>query len=318
MALNPHTTTKEERKMRIIDYLTNDSNKEVNDVLQYCKNEGIGSKSTVTEAIKELLAEGKLNSGKKRKNSKSYSLSVNSDNLLLIIPKDLDKIFEQFKIFVDKVKQVEKKKKFKNRVKIDASGTSKKTNLVQKDSASLLQYDIIEIINDVYLFYFVVILPVRLHNENLINRLYSTYFNKISEMYSYTISDLSTENPLFNSDTDQQLLLYVNYMDSKGQNLWGRLYEIVKISEKMQIEDDLDDLLKLLWSKNTEPFLLLYKQIETSDTKLLLSANYRDLDTNSKYDADKKIEEFLYKIKNDKNEIVQRINGIQLPGDDNI
>ncbi|WP_134482702.1 hypothetical protein [Candidatus Nitrosocosmicus franklandus] len=318
MALNPYTTTKEDRKNRIIDYLTNEGNKRVKDVLNYCIKEGIGSKSTVTEAIQELLAEGILNSGKERRNSKSYSLSVNSDNLLLVIPKDLDNIFEQFKKFIDKVKQFEKKKKFENRIEIEAIGTSKKANLVQKDGASLLQYDMIEIINDVYLFNFVVILPARLHDENLINRLYSIYFNKISEMYLYVISDLSTENSPFNSDIDQQLLLYVNYMDSKGQNLWGRLYEIVKISEIMQIEDDLDNLLKLLWSKNTEPFLLLYKQIETSETKLLLSANYRNLDTVSKYDTDKKIEEFLYNLKKDKDQVIQRTMGFQIAESDNI
>ncbi|MDR4491597.1 MAG: hypothetical protein R2685_11965 [Candidatus Nitrosocosmicus sp.] len=313
MALNPYRTTKEERKSRIIIYLTEYPDKEVKDVLNYCEKEEIGSKSTVTEAIKELLAEGKLNSGKKKKNSKSYSLSVNLDNLLLIIPKDLDEIFEQFKIFINKVKQVKRIKKFNNN---DITGIDNETTI--DDHLSLLQYDIVEIINDVYLFYFVIILPNQLDNDNLIAKLYSIYFGKISEMYSYIASDLYPENNSSDFDINLRFQLYNNYLYSKQLALSGKVSEVVKISEENNIEDDLDNLLRLLWSKNKVAFLLLYKQAETSERKLLLNNEDRNLDTIAKYDIDKKIEEFLYNKKIEKDMFIQRTNGFKLPENDNI
>lgn len=90
--------SKEQRKDKIIKYILDKPNVEEKQVLEYCIINGIGSRVTVFEAIKELLEENILYSGKERKNAKSYRLSVNIDKLLLITPKDLDKLLNEFKM----------------------------------------------------------------------------------------------------------------------------------------------------------------------------------------------------------------------------
>lgn len=89
--------SKEQRKDIIIKYILDKPNIEEKQVLDYCIDRGIGSKVTVSEAIKELLETGILNSGKQRQNTKSYSLSVNTDKLLIIAPNDVNKLLNEFK-----------------------------------------------------------------------------------------------------------------------------------------------------------------------------------------------------------------------------
>lgn len=306
-------TTKNQRKDEIVNYLISHPYKEEKEVLKYCLEKGIGSKVTVNHAIRELLKEDILDPGKERKNSKSYKLTVKSNNLLLTIPKDLEEIFEQFKIFIDKVKELDRKNKFTTQN--DSSGIEEETSIASH--LSFLQYDIIEIINDVYLFYFVIVLPNQLDNENLIAKLYSLYFRKVSEMYFYIVSDIHAKKDS-NFNKDQHFNLYENFVDSKELSLKNRLIEVVKISEKSNIGADLDRLLKLLWTKNKVAFLLLYERVKTPEAKLLLNNKDRKLDTITKHDIDNKIGEFLLDIKTDMDTFVQRTDGVSLPEDKDV
>jgi hypothetical protein len=292
-------TSKEQRKKEIIKYLLEKPGREEKEVLQYCLEKGIGSKVTVNEAIRELLEDEILDPGKERKNSKSYKLAVKSNNLLLIIPKDLDEIFEQFETLIDGVKQLEQVKapingSYKNLNKRRIKGPGPYQNV-----ALSLQYHLIEIINDVYLFYFVTILPYLLKKDQ-INRLYLDYFEKIITIYSHISSNSSTTIQPSNPDEIQPSKLQEYYIQSKQESLHSRLYEVAKICENIGIEVELYDLLRELWSKNKKSTVLLYGLPERFPQALVTKQEVQDINDDTKYDFDKLIELFLSDIKNSK------------------
>lgn len=128
-----------------------------------------------------------------------------------------------------------------------------------------------EIIKDVYLFFFVVILPHKLDNKDQINKLYSVYFGKVSEMYSYLASDSLTNTQPFNLDNIQQSVIYKNYVQSKGLNISEKVLAVKKICKRINLEYDLNNLLDLLWGKNIESVMLLYGLKDGSIDNLLLT-----------------------------------------------
>ncbi len=312
MASKPDKTSKKQRKDEIIKYLIDKPGKEEKDVLKYCLEKGIGSKVTVNQAIRELLEEDILDSGKERKNSKSYKLTVKSNNLLLIVPKDLDEIFQQFKAFIDKVKSPI------NGIYTNPSNRDKIDHLSPRNVVSLLQYYIIEIINDVYLFYFVTILPYQLNNKDQINRLYLYYFDKIIEMYSLISAVSLTNNQPFDPHEIQQSKLREYYIKSKQQSLHSRLYEVAQICENLGIEVDLYNLLSLLWSKNKESAISLYGLTERYNPNLPSEEKGQDINGRAIYDVDKRLELFLFDIKNDKDKFMTKRDAFEIPKDGNM
>ena len=120
--------------------------------MKFCVDKGIGSKVTVSDAIIELLAEGILNPGKERKNSKSYKLSVNSDNLLLTIPQDLEELLTGFKEFVTVVSKLQNKM---SKLDDEQLASLKYNHYYSIKSIPSLPYDVIEIFNKIcrILFY---------------------------------------------------------------------------------------------------------------------------------------------------------------------
>lgn len=253
-----HTTSKEQRKEEIIKYLKKNPYQEEKEVLKFCINEGIGSKVTVSDAITELIAEGVLNPGKERKNSKSYKLSVNSDNLLLTIPQDLEEIFAGFKEFVKNVSSL-----YKNLSKLDEeeleSFKSTWDYYNSIESIQTLPYNVLEIINKIYLFYFRFVLPIEIKNWNIRDRLFSEYNEKVSEMYSFISQEMDDHEWMKEISDISKSLIYKSYLDSETWHGFGKVKFITRICKMFNIKDALFNVLDLLWIKNHSFVALVYE-----------------------------------------------------------
>jgi hypothetical protein len=245
------------REQEIIKFIDRNHGTDKEFVIDYCNKEGIGSRVVISRLINELIDKDVINDGKTKKNQKSYKLTVNSKNLLLIIPNDLDEIFEHFKGFVNKIDMSRKNEQiYQNFPQTSNRSTSEVR--VNENILSLLKYDVIEIINDVYLFYFIVFLPYKLINKELINKLYSIYFEKISKMYSYLLSNSLPASQPYNLDNISETILYNKYVHCKGLNIHEKVLAAKKICKRISLDHDLDNILNLLWRKNIESIILLY------------------------------------------------------------
>ncbi|WP_415311980.1 hypothetical protein [Candidatus Nitrosocosmicus sp. FF01] len=244
------------REIEILKFIERNPGKDKEFVIDYCNKEGIGSRVVISRLINDLIEKNIINDGKTKKNQKSYKLNVNSKNLLLIIPKDLDEIFEQFKLFMGKIGEIIEEEKSKDNSHIHA--IKKNDDTPPKNVLSILEFSIVEIINDVYMFYFVNVLPHKLDNKEQINRLYSVYFGKVSEMYSYLASDSFAIGQPFTLDDIRESTLCKNYVLSKGLSTYERVLAVKKICKGNNLEYHLNNLLDLLWTKNIESVILLY------------------------------------------------------------
>ncbi|MGD9672082.1 MAG: hypothetical protein AB7U98_01230 [Candidatus Nitrosocosmicus sp.] len=276
------------REIEILKFIERNPGKDKEFVIDYCNTEGIGSRVVISRLINELIEKNIINDGKTKKNQKSYKLNVNSKNLLLIIPKDLDEIFEQFKLFIDKVRELRSEEKSTNNS--HNYDTKNKDTIIPKNVASILQFSIIEIINDVYMFYFVNILPYKLDNKEQINELYSVYFGKVSEMYSYLASGSIISSQPFTLDVIRESTLCRNYVISKGLSTSERVLAVKKICKANNLEHDLNSLLELIWIKNTETVILLYGLEHGSIHNLQSVKKDPSIESDALYDAIKVLE----------------------------
>jgi len=227
-------------------------------VVSHCIESGQGSRVPIFKAIQELIDEGIINPGKKRDNSKSYKLTINSENLLLTIPQDLEHVLQKFNTFVDKVKEKEQKG-----ISINYNHTHSGQKDIRfykniKNIVPLLPYDLIEIINDLYTFFFIVILPKKLHNRDNIKKLHSYYLENLSKMYYYIVKDSKSEFEPFDLLAIRKSDLYNSYINSKGLSVFSKVYELARVCRAIDMEDYLYDVLDILWIKNEDSSSLLY------------------------------------------------------------
>lgn len=285
MAFNPYNTTKEERKQEIIKYLISHPNKEEKEVLQFCRDEGIGSKMTVTEAIKELLAEGTLDSGKKRKNSKSYKLSVVTANPLLTVPKDLDEIYIEFQKFVRSVSSLLEEIRDKNKEKrLKLPGATNFEYLRNIKTMPFLPYQLIEIINHVYNFYIIFVLPLEIKNPEVIKKLSAIYFESLLKMYSFAAREMHWLDDIQNIVDIKKSPIYQSYIELEKSRQILKVSLVAEKCKLFDIQDNLYKVLDLLWIKNIkfiglvyelDFFSSIYKRLLKRLNKTLLDYDYQ-------------------------------------------
>lgn len=245
------------RRKCIIDYVKKNPECEKEDVIIHCTEIGAGSRVTLGTTIKMLIEEGILNDGKKRKNSKSYKLTVVSENVLLVIPQDLEYIFTEFEKFTKTVK-----KRFNSNstigYKILSNRNSRKFEYESKSSFPFLPYYVIEIINSLYTFYFNFILPKKIENKNVVTRLYSLYFKNLSSMYSIVLEELGDIIPNSNDIPAKiKSKMYKGHFESEQPELFP-IYRTARMCRINGIEKELYIVLDMLWKKNEESCELLY------------------------------------------------------------
>src|SRR4051794_37582875 len=94
------------RRESIINYVKRNPGCDKQKVIKYCEVKEVGSRIPVRTSIDKLIEEGILMIEKTKKNSRSYKLTVASENLLVTIPQDLEEILIGFQNFVDIIKKI--------------------------------------------------------------------------------------------------------------------------------------------------------------------------------------------------------------------
>ena len=247
----------------IIDFVRMNPECQKEDVVNHCIE--AGSRVTIFKELKELIVEGILDKGKQRDNNRSYKLTLNSDNLLLTIPHDLGRVLEEFKTFDDKLKQKETEGISLNYNVTNSGHKDWKFYKGIRSDVPLLSYYLIDIINDVDTFYFIVILPSKIHDNVSLHKLYAIYFENLGKMYSYLSKDTPRVNKLKDDTSIETSNRFKSYIKSKGESIFGKVWNLANICRVIGIEDHLYDVLDYLWLKNEESVVLLYGVNKFSD-----------------------------------------------------
>ncbi|MDN5868602.1 MAG: hypothetical protein L0H55_14550 [Candidatus Nitrosocosmicus sp.] len=245
------------RRRCVIDYVKIHPECDKEDVITHCTAIGEGSRVTLSQSIKDLIKDGVLSDGKVRKNSKSYKLTVVSENLSLIIPQDLEDIFSRLKTFTSIIK-----KKVENGITLsDESAMSRITNKFEyesKQSLPFLPYYVTEIINSLYTFYFNFMLPKKIENKSIINRLYLAYLERLSKIYSFILKELG--DIIIHTDyvpAKIKSTMYKGHFESEQPELFP-IYRTARMCRINGIEEELYNVLDQLWIRNDNTCLLLY------------------------------------------------------------
>lgn len=247
-----------DRRNCIIKYVKKYPECQKEDVIIHCSSIGEGSRVTLSKSIKELIDEGFLNEGKEKKNSKSFKLTVVDGNLLLTIPQDLQDIFSSLITFTKIVrnKMNEEVESMNITSAVDMNSYVNKSE--GRKSLPLLPYYVTEIINNLYTFYFNFILPKKIERINMIRRLYSLYFESLSNVYPSILTELG-DNVSHNPDTYAQtkMDIYEGHLQSDHPGLYP-IYRTVRLCKINGIDEQLYEVLDQLWLKNMESSVLLY------------------------------------------------------------
>ncbi|MGD9533896.1 MAG: hypothetical protein AB7V56_09030 [Candidatus Nitrosocosmicus sp.] len=250
--------SKQSRRNCVIDYITKnpECNKEA--VISYCTDKGEGSRVTLGDTIKELIKEGVLKDGKAKRNAKSHKLTVVTENVLITFPQDLDEVLVLFKNFVDTVYDLMKdEKEIRNRILNSLYESYMNESNCDRvlESLPLLPYIIIDIIDDIFNFYFIFILGRKITDPKYLSKIYAYYFGQLSRMYSYISTnpnDISIKS-VFTKYPQEK-----NYLRSKKYDNFTRVCYAAYLCTYFGIENRLYQILDYVWIKHIESISLIY------------------------------------------------------------
>lgn len=287
------------RRKCIIDYVRKHPECQKETVISYCTKIGEGSRVTLGNSINDLIKEGILNEGKEKKNSKSYKLTVVSENLLLIIPQGLEDVFSRLSEFTKVVKKcIEQDDEHVSSRPTDDI-ISRMNNYIAKNSLPFLPYYVTEIVNNLYTFYFNFVLPRKIEEKNFITKLYFLYFENLSKIYSSILLELG-DNFLDIADLSTVVKSNLYQYDFVGEHPGlNPVYRTARLCRIIGIEEDLYKVLDLLWIKNEECCTLLYTLNEEQ------KPNERNILNNKQ---NKKIMEIIYKNQLRENKMLAKIH----------
>jgi hypothetical protein len=299
----------------ILDFVKRNPECLKEDVVNHCIEAGIGSRVTLFRELQELIEEKVLDKGKKRENNRSYKLTLNSENLLIIIPGYLEEISIQFKTLINTIRKISKteddiRSTISNSMYGDIVDDETDYKKI-RNSLQFIPFIILDVINDVITFSFLFILPKKIIPSIHHTKLYSSYFERLNNMYSYLSSELSwptTDNINSFSERSQHL----SYLKTKKYSTFEKVCYLVYVCYFYGIENNLYKILDLLWLKNIESVGLMY---DDWDLQYLFSEYRRrspllktDPNYNSRLEWVKKSDDYLLYRNNMLNKIHDAIN----------
>ncbi|HEU5119929.1 MAG TPA: hypothetical protein VFT71_02985, partial [Candidatus Nitrosocosmicus sp.] len=246
-----------DREKKIIHYIINHPECSWNKVIVYCSENGGPHKKTVEKTIAKLIEDGVITERDDPNDKRSFMLTVESENLLEILPKDLESIFSKLMAFARVIKEM---------IENDYSvGNEPPANHISaivthdaKKALPFLPYYTTSIINSLYTFYFIFVLPTKIENRDLISKLHSWYFENLSKIYSFYLSEF--RNTRYYSSDLKVLVksrIDMGYSEHIGSGLYS-VSNIVRICRINGIEEQLYEVLDQLWIRNEETSSLLY------------------------------------------------------------
>lgn len=212
--------------------------------VNYCIRKEIGSKKPLLKVLKQLEEEKAIVCVKR---GKSDLCTVVAGNLLVSIPHDLEQLCTNFIEFANEFKAVEEKKLYSNYDYV-YSGLKAMQDVSIEKRIQILPYEVLEVTKELYMTFFESILPGKIETKKHINLLYGSYCKKKEEMEEFLWQN-------FPIGPDLTSLLETR----KHEAPFGKLCNIVDICRYIGFENQLNTFLDLLWSRNIETCILLYR-----------------------------------------------------------
>lgn len=238
-----------QRKNAIIEFVIKHPECTIKEVEMHCEK-NYGSKKTVHKYIKQLETEGRLTRNHSLTDKRAWSLTVDSNNLLIYLQKDLQELFSRFQTFISVLKEwiatpenTFVKKFGKPEKKID-------TQLITK-KVSLLPYWLMDIINQIYTVFFIILLPKKINKKEHIRKLNALYHYYISQIYSLIYEELSSYSPILSENLSNAPLRYFALTDLTMRPI-DILFRLINDSHAYSLQKELFDILNLVWERNID------------------------------------------------------------------
>ncbi|MDF0681730.1 MAG: helix-turn-helix domain-containing protein [Candidatus Nitrosocosmicus sp.] len=167
-----------EREKKITHYIINHPNCSANKVIVYCSQTGGPVKRTVEGILAKLEEDGIVTEKPNPNDKRAFCLTVESENLIEILPRDLENIFSKVLAFTKLITTIVENRNLVGDKPLP-NHISERVTYEAKSSLPFLPYYLIEIITSFYMFYFSFVLPQKIENQKLITKLYSWYFENL-------------------------------------------------------------------------------------------------------------------------------------------
>lgn len=233
---------KEFRKKAITDFIIKNQGCNKQQVVDYCTEKGYASRETVYNMLFELKSEGIVMDSRKKINSKSMILTVDSNNLLIILPQELEILFNKFNEFMSATSNRMKELIHgKYQIKDPKQGVGRLVNAL---------YSAIDMIHDLYSIYFFLELPRKVARQDQIQSLFAIYFGYVGKMYSLTITetkDVSRESELTEPNDSPS---HISDMISRKGSATDKLVETIRICRDYLVLSEFYAVLQFMWEKH--------------------------------------------------------------------
>lgn len=247
----------EKRRNAIIDFIVKNQGCNKQEVVDYCTKEHLVTRNPVMKILGELEAEKILTIGRKYANSKSTILTIDSKNLLVLLPKDFDVLYSRFALFIAAIKEwcVEPEITFAKRVHNLLETTNKEE--IQRETIPLL-YFALDIIQDVYKLYFTFFIHEKVDRTDHISKLYTAFFATISKIYVSINKDLDEFIPIISSNLSNKSLPYLTQIANVTGSHVDKLLLLINSCHHYSILDELFIILNFVWERNIDIAIDLY------------------------------------------------------------
>jgi len=246
-----NNTSDQVRRKCIVEYIKKNPESEKEDVIAHCIKNGEGSRVTLSRSIQELIKEGIIKDGKVRKNSKSYKLTLVSENLLLTFPQDLEEIFLKFKNLISAVKEWCISPEFAYNKRFGHVPELIDREKIAKHTVPLL-YFTLEIINEICSIFLRFMLPDKLDRKDQIVKLYMIYYRFIGQMYSLIIEEIGEYIPKFDSNLSNRSIPYATQIINSVGTITNKTVLIINTCNEYSLQRELFDILHFVWQKNVD------------------------------------------------------------------
>lgn len=239
-----------QRKNAIIEFIIKHPECTIREVETYCEKNQIGTKKTVDRYIKDLEREDKLTIKPSQIDKRALSLTIDSDNLLIYLPKDFDELFSLFQNFIIAIKEwivtpeITFMKRFgKPEKKIDGQLITSKV--------IFLPFWTMDIINQIYTAFFIVVLPEKINKKEHIRKLNSLYHQYVSQIYALVYEEIGTYIPKLSRHLANKPIHYFTFTDTTIRPI-DLLFRLINDCHAYSLQKELFNILNLVWGRNID------------------------------------------------------------------
>ena len=241
------------RRGVIINYLRNNPGCSKEELVRGVQN--IVSKKTVIKILKELEMEEQIKIEKEKPNSKRYKLYLRSENILIVLDKQISDINEDFRKLLEKIEIVMPELTllpFTNKKNID-------TNFRMIVFYEQLPLFILKYLMQCLLLKSIIVWPKFIQKEEVRNKLNSLAFSEISKI----ISDYSN---YYNNKLTKNNIHQVNYKPNipdelvKLENNILYFAFFLLICKKKGIDKEFENLVDKIWLINSDVQMYLHPE----------------------------------------------------------